>query len=82
MPDDRGSPQVVLGLLAIGLVVYGGVRALLLVGALAIGAALIIVSVGLALGVAIELGMWGWWHRGSAAADRQRPDASDHDRTD
>ena len=82
MPDDRGSPRVVLGLLAIGLVVYGGVRALVLVGVIAIGAGVIVVSAGLVVGVAIELGMWGWWHRDSAATPRQRPDASGHDRTD
>lgn len=82
MQDDRGSPRVVLGLLALALVVYGGVGALLLVGAIAIGAALIIVSVGLVIGVAIELGMWGWWHRDAAAAPRQGPEASDRDRSD
>lgn len=82
MPDNRGSPRVVLGLVVIGLLVYGGVRALLLVGALAIGAAVIVVTAGLVIGVAIELGMWGWWHRDSAATHRQGPDATDHDRTD
>lgn len=82
MADDRGSPRVVLGLLVIGLVVYGGVGALVLVGAIAIGAALIVVSAGLVIGVAIELGMWGWWQRGSAAAPRRGPDVCDHDRTD
>jgi len=86
--DDHGSPRGLLALAAVGLVVCLGLPALLLGGAIAIGAGAIIVGGGLIFVVAIELGMWGWWRRGTErrrdmpATPRQWLDGSDPDGTD
>ena len=88
MSDDHGSPRGLLALVAVGLVMCLGLPALLLGGAIAIGAGAIIVGGGLIFVVAIELGMWGWWRhsaeqrRDAPATSGHRLDGSDPDRID
>lgn len=73
MSDDHGSPRGLLALAAVGLVVCLGLPALLLGGAIAIGAGAIIVGGGLIFVVAIELGMWGCAAPNGAATCLQPP---------
>lgn len=88
MPKDPGSPRGVLALVAVGMVVGFGLPAVLVGVAIAIGAGALVVGCLFILGIAIELGMWGWWRHGTEprhdmpAAPRHRLDGSDPDRAD